>query len=55
MVALGQCGDFPGGLDSKESTCNAGDHLQGSQMQVRSLGQEDPLEQGMATHSSTLA
>ena len=24
-------------------------------MQVRSLGQEDPLEKGMATHSSTLA
>ena len=24
-------------------------------MQVRSLGQEDPLEQGMATHSSILA
>ena len=22
---------------------------------VRSLGQEDPLEEGMATHSSTLA
>ena len=24
-------------------------------MQVQSLGQEDPLEKGMATHSSTLA
>ena len=24
-------------------------------MQVPSLGQEDPLEEGMATHSSTLA
>ena len=24
-------------------------------MQVRSLGQEDPLEKEMATHSSTLA
>ena len=24
-------------------------------MQVRSLGGEDPLEEGMATHSSTLA
>ena len=23
--------------------------------QVRSLGQEDPLDEGMATHSSTLA
>ena len=25
------------------------------EMQVRSLGQEDPLEKGMATHSSILA
>ena len=24
-------------------------------MQVQSLGQEDPLEKGMATHSSSLA
>ena len=24
-------------------------------MQVQSLGQEDPLEEGMATHSSVLA
>ena len=24
-------------------------------MQVQSLGQEEPLEEGMATHSSTLA
>ena len=24
-------------------------------MQVQSLGQEDPLEEGMATHSSTFA
>ena len=39
---------FPGGSDSKESVCNAGD--QGS-----SLGQEDLLEKGMATHSSILA
>ena len=39
---------FPGGSDSKESACNAGD-------QVQSLGQEDPLEKGMVTHSSILA
>ena len=32
----------------KESTCNAGDP-------VRSLGWEDPLEEGKATHSSILA
>ena len=35
---------FPKWLSSKESTCNAG-----------SLGQEDPLEEEMATHSSILA
>ena len=35
---------FPGGSASKESTCNAGD-----------LGWEDPLEKGVATHSSIQA
>ena len=35
---------FPGGSDGKESACNVGD-----------LGWEDPLEKGMATHSSILA
>ena len=39
---------FPGCSDGKESACNAGDL--GS-----ILGQEDPLEKGMATHSSILA
>ena len=39
---------FPGGSDGKASACNAGDT--GS-----SLRQEDPLEKGMATHSSILA
>jgi len=39
---------FPGGSDGKESACNAGDP--GSL-----LGWEDLLEEGMATHSSTLA
>ena len=34
---------FPGGSVSKESTCNAGDL--GS-----TLGWEDPLEKGKATH-----
>ena len=34
---------FPGGSDCKESACNVGD-----------LGWEDPLEEGMATHSSIL-
>ena len=37
---------FSGGSNGKQSTCNVG---------VRSLGWEDPLEGGMATHSSILA
>ena len=36
------------GSGGKESTCNAGNPSS-------SLGQEDPLEKGMATHSSILA
>ena len=39
---------YPGGSDGKESTCNV-------KTQVRSLGLEDPLEKGVATHSSILA
>ena len=35
----------------KESTCQCRRH----EMWARSLGQEDPLEKGMATHSSILA
>ena len=48
---------FPGGSEDKESACNAGD-LNLPAMQetwVRTLGQKDPLEEGMATHSSILA
>ena len=37
MYLLG--GGFPGGASGKEPTC------------VPSLGREDPLEKGMATHS----
>ena len=37
------------GSDGKESTCSAGDPGPG-----RSLGREDPLEKGMATHSTIL-
>ena len=36
---------FLGGSDGKETACSAGDP-------VRSLGQDNPLEKGMATHSS---
>ena len=39
---------FPRGSDDKDSTCNAGNL--GS-----ILGWEDPMEEGMATHSSILA
>ena len=39
---------FSGGSDGKESACNAGDP-------VPSQGRKDPLEKGMATHSSILA
>ena len=39
---------LPHGSESKESAFNEG-------TRVRSLGQEDPLEEGMATHSSILA
>ena len=39
---------FPGGSAGKESACNAGDL-------GLIPGLEDPLEEGMATHSSILA
>ena len=39
---------FLGGSDSKTSACIAGDW-------VRSLGQEDPLDKEMTTHSNILA
>ena len=45
MVDVG----IPGGSDIKESACKAGDP--GSIF----LGQEDPVEKEMATHSRTLA
>ena len=39
---------FPGGSDGEESACNA-------EALVPSLGQEEPLEKDMGTHSSILA
>ena len=39
---------FLGGSHGKESACNVGDPVQ-------SLGGEDPVEKGQATHSSILA
>ena len=41
----------PGGSGIKDPPANAGDVGE----QVRSLDLEDPLEEGMATHSSVLA
>ena len=40
------------GFPGKGSACNAGTM---QETWVQSLGQEDPLEEGMATHSSILA
>ena len=42
---------FPGGLVVKNPPANAGD----IRYNIQSLGQEDPLEEGMATYSSILA
>ena len=43
---------FPGALDGKEP---AGQMQETEEMWVWSLGEEDPLDNGMATHSSILA
>ena len=42
---------FLGGLVGKESACNAREQ----ETWIQSLGQEDPLKEDMATHSSILA
>ena len=42
---------FPGGVSGKEPTCQS----RGLETLVQSLGWEDPLEEGKATHSSILA
>ena len=47
MDCFGLCLGFPGGLDGKESACSVGDP-------GLIPGSEDPLEKGMATHSSIL-
>ena len=44
------CWGFPGGASGEESAWNAGRHKR-----CGSLGQEDPLEEGSATHSNILA
>ena len=42
---------FPGGASAKEPACQCRRH----ETWVQSLGQEDPMEEGMAAHSSVLA
>ena len=41
---------LPSGSAGKESACNTG----ATEVRVQCLGQEDPLEEEMATHSSVL-
>ena len=43
--------DFPGGTIGEEPGCQ----WRRYEAQVQTLGREDPLEEGMATHSSVLA
>ena len=43
---------FPGDASGKELACQCRRH---NETWVQSLGREDPLEEGMATHSSILA
>ena len=50
-LVMGYYRGFPAGTSGKEHACQCRRH----ETRVRSLGQEDPLEEGMATHSSILA
>ena len=43
--------DFPGGTGGKEPACQC----RRQEMQIWSLGWEDSLEKGIATHSNILA
>ena len=47
----GSCQGFPGGTSNKEPACQC----RRLERRVQSLGQEDPLQEGMATHPSILA
>ena len=44
-------GGFPGGASREEPVCQS----RRRKTQVQSLGWEDPLEEGLATHSSIVA
>ena len=43
---------FPGGTSGKEPACQC---RRCKETKIRSLGQEDPLEEGVAIHSSVIA
>ena len=49
---LGKKQGFPGASSGEEHTCQCRRH---KEMLVRSLGQEDPPEEGMESHSSLLS
>ena len=48
MYAYSWLHKWPGGTSDEELTCQ----FRRYEMRVRSLGQEDPLEESMANHSS---
>ena len=50
MAVGGAGGHFPGGASGKEPACQNIEGLK--ETGVQSLGWENPLEEGMATHSS---
>ena len=52
IVACSSALGFPDGTSGREPTCQC---RRCKEMPVQFLGQEDPLEAGMATHSSILA
>ena len=52
LVAYLQSPRVPGGASGKEPACQCRRH---KERWIQSLGREDPLEEGMATHSSILA
>ena len=52
LVAHLQSPGVPGGASGKEPAYQCRRH---KEMGVRSLGREDPLQEGMSTHSSVLA
>ena len=52
MAVGGAGGHFPGGASGKEPACQNIEGLK--ETGVQSLGWENPLEEGMATHSSIL-